>query len=458
MAADLDGDGIGDALIAGLNLSADAAGNPTGSRTAIARSGRDGRLLWKAALAPPRFWFGRTFARSYALAAFPSPAGDLDGDGVPDVLVRTHANDGAEIGRRAGDLAGRGPLGTRWAAALVSGASACAIHGPRLLAGRLVRAPRDRVWLPARPGGAPPQSIPQGEHDTSAAIYLGPGAGAARARLGRTGRILWDIPLEARFSIQQPGWPQAPHIDDLDGDGALDAALIVQRAAQNDPGESEVKVFSLRDGKPLWSRRFDYPLGGLEHPQLKLGRRKDDGRTLVFVEEKPDAGAATGLAVHALVGRDGTIIWTWRAGVGKNPSAINAGFEPFDFDGNGKDSVCLSVTDSEGEPHILILDNRGRERMHRDLSREKTGGMSMIPGTVLDLDGDGRDEMVVWYDNRLRAWGRDLKELWSVPSAQWRIEQILPSSPGHPSTADRQPGDGHRRKNRASALEREASP
>ncbi len=325
VAADLDGDGIGDALVAGLNLSGDAAGNPTGSRTAIARSGRDGRLLWKAVLEPPRFWFGRAFARSYALAAFPSPAGDLDGDGVPDVLVHTHANDGAEIGRRPATLpvealSGRdgrllwsaGPLPVGFAA---YGFSQVAWCEPRVIE---PNAPPDLVVLHRSP------FLKASTTPTQPSIWVPAQERLARVS-GRTGRVLWDIPLEEQFAIRQPGWPPPPQIDDLDGDGGLDAALMVRPPAQSDPGECEVKVISLRDGRSIWSRSVDYSLGGFEHPQVKLGRRKDDGRTRVFVEEKPAAGAGMGLAVHALDGRDGNLIWTWcAASDGTNPRSTPA--------------------------------------------------------------------------------------------------------------------------------------
>ncbi len=87
-AADFDGDGIGDTLSAGVHAPGDTPSQATGSRTAIARSGRDGHLLWKAELDARRGCFDRDRGENYNLTSFPLPAGDLDGDGAPDVIVQ----------------------------------------------------------------------------------------------------------------------------------------------------------------------------------------------------------------------------------------------------------------------------------------------------------------------------------------------------------------------------------
>ncbi len=86
--SDLDGDGIGDALIGQVHTSDGSLRHPTGSHTAIARSGRDGHVLWKSVLDPPGIWFDRDRGDSYEFSTFPMPAGDLDSDGMPDVLVK----------------------------------------------------------------------------------------------------------------------------------------------------------------------------------------------------------------------------------------------------------------------------------------------------------------------------------------------------------------------------------
>ncbi len=53
---------------------------------------------------------------------------------------------------------------------------------------------------------------------------------------------------------------------------------------------------------------------------------------------------------------------------------------------------------------------------------------------MADLDGDGRDELVVWYNRRMFAWDRQLKEIWSRPAGNWNLGRFLPGQPGRPRT------------------------
>ena len=53
--------------------------------------------------------------------------------------------------------------------------------------------------------------------------------------------------------------------------------------------------------------------------------------------------------------------------------------------------------------------------------------------TAVDLDGDGRDELLVRGSDRLRALRADLTELWSTQGGE-PVREILPCSPGRPAT------------------------
>ena len=85
-AGDLDGDGISD--VVSSDFEPERTESQSDSGTAIARSGRDGRILWQAPLDPwENRFFGGEWTHRYAIKPLKLPAGDLDGDGAPEILV-----------------------------------------------------------------------------------------------------------------------------------------------------------------------------------------------------------------------------------------------------------------------------------------------------------------------------------------------------------------------------------
>ena len=298
-AADLDGDGIGDTLIGGLKAPVEAPtlaspGLTAGSRTAVARSGRDGHLIWKTRVDVRRGWLDRDLGEVYSMASYPLPHGDLDGDGTPDVLVQeqTYALPIQAIrgpatlpllllsGRTGRPVWAAGPLPIDFEA-----------HG-------FSQVQWIEPWI-VEPNTAPDLLVLHNSPFLAASPTPATPNTAARARLarlsGRTGRILWDAPLDDRSVGQSFGQMAQPTIHDLDGDGSLDIALMTQGV----PGAAgqlgfELKVASLRDGRLLWSQpvanAFNFA------PHFEVFGASDGKRPILIVQQEDSAPGSSSWA------------------------------------------------------------------------------------------------------------------------------------------------------------------
>ncbi len=398
-----------------------------GSRTAIARSGRDGRLLWKAELGLRRGWFERDRAENYVLSSSPMPAGDLDGDGTPDVIVQENNREPpARVLRSPATL----PL------LVLSGRTG----RPAWVAGPLplefeAHGYSEVHWAIPRiiePGTAPDLLVRHASPFSRASATPPPPNTLTQDRLarvsGRTGRIVWDVPLEAgpRLSGGFTNIPP-PIFEDLDRDGGLDVVLVRIGNAEELHPEFELEAVSLRDGRTLWSQHndasFNFP------PDLEIFE-SDDGRwPAVATMSQFSNGNRSKLRIQAFDGRDGATRWTWISGVlfydGRppHPWMLSARLEK----GEPR-RICAAFQESGGKTRIVVLDDRGREQHRRDLAPEYD--ISLRAG---DLDGDGRDELVFWHGGLLHAWAGDMAEWWTCPDRSQWIDSLLPAPADRPA-------------------------
>jgi hypothetical protein len=439
-AFDLDGDGIPDNLSGEISFTGDSNSEPKGSRTAIARSGLDGHVLWKTVLDPPWLWFWPEPARSYILDALALPAGDLDGDGKSDVVVREFTDAEKAFGRLPATplqlLSGSDgrhlwSVGCPPLSFEPHGFSNVSWFEPRVIE---PNAQPDLLVIHRNPFLKP------GPTSTTSSPRA-PGQERMARVSGRTGQILWDVALQDQATQQTTGEYQTPKVDDLDGDGRLDAGIVVRQLAQTGKAEFDLKVISLRDGASRWTRLIHYQGFKPEYPQFKVVRGAPNSPATVFVVELPSTvelsstKTSNELIVHAIDGRSGIDRWTWRSGVGKGSYWAYGAIDPIALDRDARDSICVTYSDGRRECCIVILDRNGQERVRRVLPPERVPkGFPPVADYMLDLDGDGRDELIVWNDNRLQAWSRDLKEQWSIPTESYQILRFLPACSGRPST------------------------
>ena len=407
---DLDGDGIADALDAEVHAPSDWSGDGSGSHTALARSGRDGHVIWKIALDPWGSWLRPGGGEDYSLAACPSPAGDLDGDGTPDVIVIKSGTESDDLAAmRAATLPVQvfsGWTGTRlWA----SGSLPPGVRSQAELA----------LWAVPRkvePNGRPDLIVCHRSSYVTPGLKVSAGAAGAGgdrlARLsGRDGRVLWDVSLSHSNSA---AFLEVASCDDFDlnGDGGLDIVLGPPPNSHVIAGSQPIVIaISLRDGKRLWSRPLMNDSGFVY--QTEVSGSDGPGRQTVVVTEGLDRGDRADLRICGYEGESGQPRWNTRPdtmpAIGPSPAFMVM----TDFDGNKRKFSCVSFREPGGARRIVVLGPNGEERARRDFKRDDGHGP-----LAADINGDGRDELLAWGDGGLHALDRELKDVWRLPSRQ----------------------------------------
>ena len=219
----------------------------------------------------------------------------------------------------------------------------------------------------------------------------------------------------------------SPAYGDLDGDGSLETVLVIPPPFPSQSESSELLAVSLRDGKLLWRHSVETS----RLAAVAVGDIDSDGRLeAIYMVE----GQRAQVVVTALNGPEGSARWTWsdRSYYSTDPEMVLG-----DLDGKGKPTICVAYAPEAGKRRIVTFDSAGRVATHRDLSSHNSNILR-----AADLDGDGRDELLLFYDDRLHGWGAGLKDVWSSSSKSARLEQILPATQARHATIVVEPATG----------------
>jgi outer membrane protein assembly factor BamB len=206
--------------------------------------------------------------------------------------------------------------------------------------------------------------------------------------LENDGRLAWHQRTEGEIGLVQGG--------DVDGDGQAEVVLL----------SASWNLYVLEgDGQPVWhsdAMALSYAHAEPDPGQLLVRDLDGDGRAeIAVVTVDPPIG------VHVFQG-DGSEAWSYPLGTSSSTSArLTTG----DVDGDG--DLEIAVTTAVHEP-VYLLDSEGR--FLAEYRVRATSG----PLKLADLDGDGRDEVLIATETGLQVFGTsdqvERRELWHSPS------------------------------------------
>jgi outer membrane protein assembly factor BamB len=413
--ADLDGDGLPDLHGVLWNASGDSA-----------------RLQAVRGVPPERWrrlgpWRTGVTGAAPADGSFPAyvsaplPAGDLDGDGIADVLAFRPVGDDDTAGVPLHACSGK--------------------DGHRLWQAEALRTDPKKG---ERIGQCFLLQCHDLDGDGRPEVLFGYAIGEGNQRdywlavlSGRTGELRWRERIAGPYrhgnavTLMEMGGivADAPALVDVNGDGVLDLVLLT-----NTEAKTEVRALDGRTGRTLWRRHLPeiYGLGvrkakGGAAPDVVISHRGHHN-----VQRDAD-GRERSYRLHARVtaldGRTGRPKWTWSD---LKWELHGGAVALLDLGGSGRPSVCVPI-EHQGERRfdlrIALLNPEGKRRHLLEF-------VPPWPKTDFrlwshDLRGDGKDHLLLISEGKLRAFGGPSLRLaweWPLPGGKGDILALLPAS------------------------------
>ena len=352
-AGDVNQDGVAD-LIIGSPLA-----SPGGSQTSghvRVHSGADGSLIWEVHGDAPGYKLG------YPVA----PAGDVNADGVPDVLagslgpatVRVFSGvDGAVL--------------AEWVGATPSFGYSCACAGDVDADGH------DDIII--------------GECDDN---HAGVAAGAARVYSGRTSALLLEFFGDA---AQDSLGRSVDGAGDLDGDGHADLVVGARRSDLIAHDSGLVRVFAGSDGSVLLSLFGEGPNDLFGHQVRGVGDMNGDGVGDLFIAARQISGVSQGyVRLHS--GADGSLLWRAEPQEAGGMFGWAVGSTP-DMNGDGIPELLVGAH-TAGEAGMpagaaRVLSGLDGSTLQFILGQAAFDQFGRGIASAGDIDGDGRGDFMV---------------------------------------------------------------
>ena len=377
-------------------------------------SGRDSQRLWEVQVGG--------HPQSY-----PLPDGDLDGDGTADVLCVSGGGQFEPLNAISGKTGAM-----RWVSSLKIARSE--------FFNTLRLEPSDLD------GDRRPEVICVFERE----VHTTDAGNQQRQRWlavlsGQNGQVRWQEPLTAPtlWNKLPAVYAFRPAIGDLDRDGIRDIAVWMATPKM----EYHLRTFRGSDGKSLWSRPLPIlaakPDRHILDPDRLVAAICDlhgDGqpRVLVEFESSDDGYTPARTEVWALNGADGAVEWQWR-GPPKQANAADLS-DPTPLTLRLHDhrnvAVLTATTERDARAELLsVLDARGQTVATAVMEAPDRRGGYSTKLHVVDVDGDGQDELFWIGDGKLHASSGDLAAVrwqWNLPTGRGELVDL-------PTTATREP-------------------
>jgi hypothetical protein len=350
---------------------------------------------------------------------------DLDGDGTLDLLAyRPDRLDAWDQGGKLEAIRGRSAEAWR------------RLGGLWQLAGDLDGdGVPDLVSAPPRRPGVPRKEVTRDRDEAATGALAAPTKKTLAAAIsGRTGQVLWR--REINDSQRHTPWQDThytwlhPSSVDLDGDGVPDLLATGPGHGfySREPRYSPLLAVSGRAGRRIWEA--DIAIGTWSGPQVLACRDLDgDGQPEILFVSAMDWGRQPNPNQHSsprtdwqywlavLSGRDGKVRWKQplcSPGPHNLQAARSFAWALADLDGDGVQDVIVEggSPGSDGEVHAF----RGTDgkplwkwSVPPSKAKQRWASMSRPTLTVGDLDGDGVPEVVVLstaqeQDDQNRVW------------------------------------------------------